>query len=128
MAKVSDEIVDDAELIGLATTLSNWIAGMPCIETLYLFGSRVRGDHRKDSDVDVHVEFDHAYSLESWIQENDDEFRQINSRLPGVLKLHQDRTDAVVPKVKAAAQSPKLVVNKVICVVLPPGPFRNIPA
>lgn len=37
----------------LARLLSAWAAGKPTIRRLWVFGSRARGDHRSDSDLDV---------------------------------------------------------------------------
>jgi predicted nucleotidyltransferase len=45
MIKVNDEVKQ------LARTLADWAADKSV--TVFLFGSRVRGDHRPDSDVDV---------------------------------------------------------------------------
>lgn len=38
--------------------LLTWASGKPLINRLWLFGSRVRGEHRPDSDVDVAIELD----------------------------------------------------------------------
>jgi predicted nucleotidyltransferase len=38
--------------------LSIWAAENPLVKRLWLFGSRVRGEHREDSDVDVAIELD----------------------------------------------------------------------
>jgi predicted nucleotidyltransferase len=38
--------------------LSIWAAETPLVKRLWLFGSRVRGEHREDSDVDVAIELD----------------------------------------------------------------------
>jgi hypothetical protein len=47
------EILMNNELEALAEILAEWIDSAPAIPTVYLFGSRVRGDHRPDSDVDI---------------------------------------------------------------------------
>ena len=49
MIKVNDEVKQ------LARTLADWAADKSV--TVFLFGSRVRDDHRPDSDVDVFVQF-----------------------------------------------------------------------
>jgi len=49
MIKVNDEVKQ------LARALADWAADKSV--TVFLFGSRVRGDHRPDSDVDVFVQF-----------------------------------------------------------------------
>jgi hypothetical protein len=42
------EILMNNELEALAEILAEWIDSAPAIPTVYLFGSRVRGDHRPD--------------------------------------------------------------------------------
>jgi predicted nucleotidyltransferase len=46
------------QLTEMQALLSTWAAERPLVNRLWLFGSRVRGDHRPDSDVDVAVELD----------------------------------------------------------------------
>ena len=31
------------------------IAALPCVDAIYLFGSRARGDHRERSDIDIAI-------------------------------------------------------------------------
>lgn len=38
--------------------LSEWAKGKPLVKRIFLFGSRVRGDNRPDSDIDIAVELD----------------------------------------------------------------------
>ena len=44
-----------SELRALAEVLADWIEPVLGVPALYLFGSRVRGDHRPDSDVDIRL-------------------------------------------------------------------------
>jgi predicted nucleotidyltransferase len=46
------------QLAEMRALLSAWGAERPLVSRLWLFGSRVRGDHRPDSDVDVAIELD----------------------------------------------------------------------
>jgi hypothetical protein len=68
----------------MVATLADW--AHPHI-TIYLFGSRVRGDHRPDSDVDVViVEDESSYELVVWwTRENGNLFADIDAKLPGTL-------------------------------------------
>src|SRR5262249_16506668 len=50
--------MQEAELKDLAETLAQWVDAVPGFPLVYLFGSRVRGDHYKDSDVDVRLFLD----------------------------------------------------------------------
>src|SRR5467141_1036155 len=45
----------NAESCALAEVLAGWIGPAPAVPAVYLFGSRVRGDRRPDSDVDVRL-------------------------------------------------------------------------
>jgi predicted nucleotidyltransferase len=51
------------ELQALAEILAEWINPAPGIPAVYLFGSRVRGDHRPNSDVDVRLYLDEGATL-----------------------------------------------------------------
>ena len=42
----------------LRQKLAQWAANKPLVNRLWVFGSRVRGDHRPDSDLDVAIELD----------------------------------------------------------------------
>ena len=46
------------ELQAPVAALQRWALGHPEISAVFLFGSRVRGMHRPDSDLDVAVAFD----------------------------------------------------------------------
>jgi predicted nucleotidyltransferase len=84
-----------ADLCVLASVLADWAADAPGVK-LYLFGSRVRGDHHSKSDVDVSVEFVSIGERERkwWSTNNDDLFATIDARLPGKLQILDDRRDA----------------------------------
>jgi predicted nucleotidyltransferase len=43
------------DLATWVSTLASWAANKPQIAELWLYGSRVRGDHRDNSDLDVAV-------------------------------------------------------------------------
>lgn len=46
------------QLADIHALLSAWAADKPLVGRLWLFGSRVREQHRPDSDVDVAIELD----------------------------------------------------------------------
>ena len=77
-----------SELDELMTTLANWARDRTVI--VYLFGSRVRGDHRSDSDVDISVVWrpprDDA-TTEWWAEQNATDFPELKAKLPGPLKI-----------------------------------------
>lgn len=83
------------ELKALACVIADWAKDITA--TIYIHGSRVRGDHRQDSDVDIHVawavrELD-QHSMAWWGKENDDEFATINGKLPGRLHILDEPRD-----------------------------------
>jgi predicted nucleotidyltransferase len=106
------------ELKQLAMILADWAALAPAA-TIYLYGSRVRGDHRPDSDVDIYISWGKPDDpdLEWWTKNNEQDFADINAKLPGRLQILEDN-DPLNFKIRAAA-----VVyedRQVKCVHLPP--------
>jgi hypothetical protein len=77
------------ELDSLARIFAAWSAPAPA-SVVYLFGSRVRGDHRPDSDVDFHLHYaspvDIATALWATDQHGTD-FAVLRPLLPGPLGL-----------------------------------------
>lgn len=41
-------------------TISTWATTKPLVKRVWMFGSRVRGDHQPDSDLDIAAEIDMA--------------------------------------------------------------------
>ena len=116
----------NAELRALAEVLAGWIGPAPGVPAIYLFGSRVRGDHRPDSDVDVRVFLNEWRSLtrvdmEWWGEQNDTDFAVLKSLLPGPLSLHREQmADAADPAIRSGRVNPVLIVDRVVCVWTPP--------
>lgn len=108
------------ELEDLIEVLADWANGHDCV-TIYLFGSRVRSDHRPDSDVDVVVRWSSVTQEFSdwWIGQNEDEFCEINTRLPGPLKI-LEYNDPITQKVISSADKSFSKRQNVVCVWLPP--------
>ena len=73
----------------LAKIIADWSASAPDF-TFYLFGSRVRGDHRSDSDVDLHYVLPPASvhaSTAWWTNQNCvEDFASFRKVLPGPIK------------------------------------------
>jgi predicted nucleotidyltransferase len=113
----SDEIRDLAEII------ARWVDDVPGISAVYLFGSRVRGDHRPDSDVDLRLfldEMGNDYETTTWwFKQNGSDFWGLKSKLPGPLALHCRPGDPD-HAIKKGMANPVLVVRKVWCVYTPP--------
>lgn len=111
-------------LKALAEAVATWIDDVPGVPGVYLFGSRVRGDHRPESDVDLAVFPDEMAAdratTEWWTQQNLDDFEELKARLPGPLKISRDPFDEAREVVKINRGQPVFIVRKAICVWTPP--------
>jgi predicted nucleotidyltransferase len=122
---VGTVLANRLQLEHLAKVLDDWLAPAPKIPSVYLFGSRVRGDHRPDSDVDVRLFLDEwsaldAASVKWWEQENASDFRALKARLPGPLAIHREQSDQADAAIRKGIADPVLVVGRVVCVWTPP--------
>jgi len=118
------------ELQALASIVTKWVDEVPGVPAVYLFGSRVRGDHRPDSDVDIRVYLrdwvtDSATAI-WWLQQNQTDFSDLKAQLPGPLSIHREARDAADEAIKAGMSNPVLRVRKVVCVWTPPTPSSPI--
>lgn len=112
------------DLTELARILAEWVAPAPDF-TIYLFGSRVRGDHRPDSDVDVVIAPGRnpmACDVTWWSSINEDLFRSINAQLPGPLRILENN-DPIADLVRNA---PVVYRDRqVLCVWREPKPLST---
>jgi len=111
MSKVNDDLRQ------LARTLADWAADKSV--TVYLFGSRVRGDDRADSDVDIFIQRGKATRETAvwWTVQNSEDFASLRARLPGKLKV----LDAHAPLVPAVLEGKVIYRDgNVVCILLPP--------
>jgi predicted nucleotidyltransferase len=102
----------------LARLLADWAAPARGI-TVYLFGSRVRGDHRPDSDVDVCFQWEGRPDVHWWQTNNEQDFAAIKPKLPGPLAIHPEQDPWWAPAVAAEVVYQD---RNVRCVWLPPKP------
>ena len=115
----------ELSLAEIADIIDRWVQPVPGVKEVYLFGSRVRGDHRPDSDIDLRIfpkEFEHDSDRQTtmwWKHQNETDFAELKSQLSDLcLKIHRDspeKGDEYVEAVKAGRASPKLRVGKVAC-------------
>ena len=119
----------DPELQLLAAIIDEWVRDAPGIHEVYLFGSRVRGDHRPDSDVDIRLFIDEwqpdVRTVDWWTHQNGTDFAELKSRLPGPLAIHRENADAPDEAIREGRKNPKLRIGKVVCVCTPPSPPPN---
>jgi hypothetical protein len=111
------DFIPTPELLRLIRTLKKWSAPAPSSK-LYLFGSRVRGDERQNSDVDVVIDCGaDDKTVDWWTSINENRFADIDSKLPGCLHYPRDDEDLV-----AQVKSGPIVYEdgNVYCIWLPP--------
>jgi predicted nucleotidyltransferase len=78
-----------SELKDLASLLADWAAPASGV-TVYLFGSRVRGDHKPASDIDLCIKWGDGLtdSDVQWHVTNEEtDYAAIKRKLPGPLKI-----------------------------------------
>ena len=120
------------ELRTLAEIVAQWADKTPGLRVVYLFGSRVRGDHRPDSDVDLCIftkdlANDHGTTV-WWTGQNDSSFGGLKSKLRargvrGRLEVHRDPFDEVTAAIDRGEAECVLTVRKVCCMFMPPKAF-----
>jgi predicted nucleotidyltransferase len=109
------------DLLALARILADWIEPAPNLPAVYLYGSRVRGDHHPNSDVDVRVLPNEWRDLQEvdvewWTNENATDFAALRARLPGPLHLPLDPWNAADAAIREGRKNPVLVLGRVVCV------------
>ena len=118
------------ELRSLAETVALWVDDVIGVPAIYIFGSRVRGDNRPDSDVDLCVFLTEwkptAACLHWWKAQHESDFTDLKAALPGPPKLHLETWDAAHTWVKAARADPLcavLRIRKAVCLWTPPKTY-----
>jgi hypothetical protein len=75
--------------MAFATVIAEWAEPVLGLRRVFLFGSRVRGDHRPDSDVDLCIDrtndVDADLAIDWWLAANASGFADLRSILPGPL-------------------------------------------
>ena len=87
------------EVTELHSVLSEWAAKNPLVARLWVFGSRARGDHRDDSDLDIAIELDltaadgvdESGGFATWSFETDGWEEELANLLPFTIDLEQYR-------------------------------------
>ena len=108
------------DLLELLDTLSGWSSSADV--AVYLFGSRVRGDHRADSDVDLLIVPEPTDLTVDWhSMQEATHYSAIQELLPGPIALidpHDEENQGIVAVV--AAGPVVLAKGNVRCVWLAP--------
>jgi predicted nucleotidyltransferase len=117
MCKPPSPFVVTLELADLARKLADWAAPATGT-TIYLYGSRVRGDHKPDSDVDLCIEFPNPTrdDIDWWSANNKEDFSTVASTLGArveILERHSPiRPDILIAPVVHQARNVRCVWRK----------------
>ena len=90
------------------------------MDRLWLFGSRARGDHRDDSDLDIAIQLDLSVAkgmdesggLATWMFDTEGWEEELAALLPFTIDLEQYRGEATPTIHQALARSSQLVYAK----------------
>lgn len=104
----------------IAAVLTVWAKQKPLIGRVFVFGSRVRGDHRPDSDIDIAVELDPEHfrgtdesgGWATWMLETDGWKEELQKLLPFNVQLERYHTDQTPTIACGLARSSVLVYEK----------------
>lgn len=98
----------------MAAAVADWANDQPLVRKAYLYGSRVRGTHRLDSDLDVAVEIvplpGDSCSLATWIGESHRLEASVARIVPVVVHLEWYGGEVETPRIHKALEQSSIVV------------------
>ena len=108
------------EVSEVARVISTWARGKPLVKRVYVFGSRVRGNHRPDSDIDIAVELDPAAyrgvdesgGLATWMFETEGWKEELEKLVPLKIQLERYHPEQTPTVGKGLARSSQLIYEK----------------
>lgn len=100
--------------------VSTWARGKPLVKRVYLFGSRVRGDNRPESDIDIAVELDpsafrgadESGGLATWMFEAQAWREELKQLIPMKIQLERYHPGQTPTIEKGLARSSQLIYEK----------------
>ncbi|WP_083856188.1 nucleotidyltransferase domain-containing protein [Reyranella massiliensis] len=118
------------DLVDLTRVVAAWAAARAV--KIYIFGSRVRGDHGPLSDVDLYIDLSEAHkdneTVHWWTRQQETSFADLTPYLPGPLGKNGHETldpqDLVMVSRITSGKAIWAYCN-VICIWLPPKPTRT---
>jgi len=107
--------------VELDREIAKWAASKPIIKRVFIFGSRARGDHRPDSDLDVAVELDstefegadESGGLATWMFESPGWKQELQRLSPYAVQLERYRPGQTPTVANGLATSSILIYEKV---------------
>lgn len=108
------------EVSEVAKVISNWASGKSLVKRVHIFGSRVRRDHRPDSDIDIAVELDlealegtdESGGLATWMFETKGWKEELECLIPLKVQLERYHPDQTPTVGKGLAESSQIVYEK----------------
>jgi predicted nucleotidyltransferase len=95
----------------VADSIAVWAAENPEVRRVWVFGSRAKGTHRPDSDIDIAVELepvgDSEETLVRWIAHSTQWEAQLQSRIAAKIDLEWFDPDGSTRRVQAALSEGK---------------------
>ena len=96
----------------IVCNLTEWAVEKPLVGRIYIFGSRVRGDHSDDSDLDIAIELDLAAAngvdesggIATWAFETRGWADELRQRLGLNIDLYQYLRDATWSNINKALE------------------------
>lgn len=105
------------EFDDMAAAVAKWAGTQPLVRKAYLFGSRVRGTHRPDSDLDVAVEVfalpGDSSPFTTWTGEAQRLKASIAGVVPVVIDLDWYGDEVETPRIHAALEQSSVMVYDV---------------
>jgi predicted nucleotidyltransferase len=96
------------------TTLADWAARTPTVRRVWVFGSRARGTHRPDSDIDIAVELepvaDSEETLLVWMANSEKWRSQLQDRISMPVDLEWFDPNGGTGTIRAALDEAKTLV------------------
>jgi predicted nucleotidyltransferase len=98
----------------MTALVASWAASEPLVKKAYIFGSRVRGDHRNESDLDVAVELQprpgDSGPVATWISETERLRSSLANRIPVTVDLQWYGGAEDTPTIHAGLLAGSIVV------------------
>lgn len=106
------------DLKAVRAILTEWAQAHPLVGHLWLFGSRARGDHRSDSDMDIAIELDlsaakgvdESGGMATWAFDTDGWKEELQERLGLSIDLNQYLGSAVWSNIHRALEQSSILV------------------
>ncbi|KLK90758.1 hypothetical protein AA309_23910 [Microvirga vignae] len=121
------------DLEAIAKIIADWLEHVPGVPAVYIFGSRVRGDHRPDSDLDIRL-FTYEWcgggliddlTSEWWGKQNPVGIAELEKKLHAPLHIISEKQDLCDNAIREGAKTLVYVDRKAVCVCTPPKNVRG---